>query len=980
MKRKILTVILSIVFALTATAQIHNVSVYSIANASTSFGRNLPAGTIIRDASTDNIYMLTSSALSTATLSGTTAKIDVAGDWLKVTNKGSAYSNVFLGDYSGDNNTTGHENTAVGYYTMQNNTTGHFNTVIGNKALQYNSSGSGNCAFGYYTLWSNTSGRYNMGFGNSALCNNTTGDRNTAIGTASLFKLSSGSYNTAIGDQAGEYYGSSSNYLTTANSSTYIGYMSKASANNISNETVIGANTVTVGDENVTDIYLNQDTTAYLHTGSIIPNGDIVSTKSYSSPTFSFSETTIPCSDRDYDNYQWVKISGNHTDKFYEGGKVKIYAENFESEEVYDLDSVSYSSSENKTYLATDDEFYILEDEFGDEAVSWPSVKLASSIVFGQNNYSSGTCNFVTGENDSLFAESDYNIVNGYYNSLNGADYSIVSGRNNSINYSSEYLSVFGENNSLENYNSFLGVSGRYNKIQGSQSCFIQGQSNKLINSNYSIVSGYNNSDTNIYRCLVLGDINSVSQNPTRTIVSGYNNNVTGAVNSVVFGKENTIGRIEQGFVSGYKNIANNSEANNYNSVIIGEWNESYGSKNVLLGRKNIAHSYECFLLGRSNTTTKNLVFALGAYNTISEGNSYVIGFSNTIQAKSFVIGTYNTISNNNPAGVHNYVIGAHDTIKGDAIESVIAGAYSSTDGSRDFVSGYKNVLSSSYGQNFVGGYQNILSSGCFADIVAGEANEVNSTQRAAVFGSNNEVDNATYSLTAGYKLINKTISSIKVGYCNIGIDSAILEIGNGSSPSVRSNALTLYQNGDLELSGGIVLDETTTPVEGALSYKDGEFRGYNGLEWLNLEDKYNNSVSFLKILNTKTISVTGTYQTITGYDYSKSYNLVGDKTNGSITLINEENSIYNVIITGTATVTGDASPRYIYFDLYNTTDGASEGEYIWVVNSNVTTLSKSFTVPIENAQNDSYVIRIKSNVNISLDINELVFEIQKIH
>ena len=64
---------------------------------------------------------------------------------------------------------------------------------------------------------------------------------------------------------------------TTGNSNTYLGYDTDGSANSVSNETAIGANaigqganTVTVGDDNVTAVYLSEDKGAIVYALSLI--------------------------------------------------------------------------------------------------------------------------------------------------------------------------------------------------------------------------------------------------------------------------------------------------------------------------------------------------------------------------------------------------------------------------------------------------------------------------------------------------------------------------------------------------------------------------------------------------------------------------------------------------------------------------------------------------------------------------------------
>lgn len=70
--------------------------------------------------------------------------------------------------------------------------------------------------------------------------------------------VSSGNNNIAIGVEAARYYGASgTNAVLTLNNSTYIGHETRASADNVTNETAIGyialglgSNTTTIGNSN----------------------------------------------------------------------------------------------------------------------------------------------------------------------------------------------------------------------------------------------------------------------------------------------------------------------------------------------------------------------------------------------------------------------------------------------------------------------------------------------------------------------------------------------------------------------------------------------------------------------------------------------------------------------------------------------------------------------------------------------------------
>lgn len=122
-----------------------------------------------------------------------------SGNTLEALNNG--YS-VFIGEGAGVNTTAPiNRNVFIGSFTGHNNTIGDGNVAIGQGAMVFNSDGNFNVAVGMNSLYLNTS-EGNSAYGESSLVNNTEGSRNTAIGKHSLVANVSGSYNTALGYNA----------------------------------------------------------------------------------------------------------------------------------------------------------------------------------------------------------------------------------------------------------------------------------------------------------------------------------------------------------------------------------------------------------------------------------------------------------------------------------------------------------------------------------------------------------------------------------------------------------------------------------------------------------------------------------------------------------------------------------------------------------------------------------------------------------
>jgi len=100
------------------------------------------------------------------------------------------------------------------------------------------------------------------------LFSNVSGVENTGIGRNSLY-ANTGSYNAALGMYAG-------NEITSGTYNTIMGHNSSASGATAVNQTVVGAsaigqadNSVTLGDDNVTAIYMSEDKGATVYTAGI---------------------------------------------------------------------------------------------------------------------------------------------------------------------------------------------------------------------------------------------------------------------------------------------------------------------------------------------------------------------------------------------------------------------------------------------------------------------------------------------------------------------------------------------------------------------------------------------------------------------------------------------------------------------------------------------------------------------------------------
>jgi hypothetical protein len=166
---------------------------------------------------------------------GTNAVLHIAGNntvWAR--GRGNITTNAAFGEEALDANTSGATNTAFGYRSLSTITTGN-----------------GCSAFGSSALFSNT-GADNNAFGSAVLFNNTSGSRNNAFGSAVLLSMTSGSDNSAFGHRAGRFIADGATANTISNQSVFLGSLTKALADNQTNQIVIGHNAIGAGSNTVT--------------------------------------------------------------------------------------------------------------------------------------------------------------------------------------------------------------------------------------------------------------------------------------------------------------------------------------------------------------------------------------------------------------------------------------------------------------------------------------------------------------------------------------------------------------------------------------------------------------------------------------------------------------------------------------------------------------------------------------------------------
>jgi hypothetical protein len=228
-----------------------------------------------------------------------------------------AEGNVAIGINAMQNNISGSKNIAISPYRALNAlTTGQQNIAIGMDAVRDITGASYNIGIGTYALGANKSGNYNLAIGYRAMANTGTGGFNSAYGYDALRIVSSGTGNIGIGKDAGDQ-------ITTGSDNVIIGNNAQAIAANASNQIVIGKgatgqadDSVTLGNADVTAIYMGQDSGATVYAGGI----------TFSDGT---SQTTAVVASESKVSYNQVRTTGfTDTDNVLEIGDLVIRLNN----------------------------------------------------------------------------------------------------------------------------------------------------------------------------------------------------------------------------------------------------------------------------------------------------------------------------------------------------------------------------------------------------------------------------------------------------------------------------------------------------------------------------------------------------------------------------------------------------------------------------------------------------------------------------
>ena len=279
----------------------------------------------------------------------------------------------------------------------------------------------------------------------------------------------------------------------------------------------------------------------------------------------------------------------------------------------------------------------------------------SNNFIWGSSNQGSGVNNIMLGGFSGQITSSSGNLYGsalmGWNNTLQTSPRAtFVTGRDNVV-IDTDYSIIGGYNNDADGNNYSLLV-GTKNYGRGSGN-IIGGESNTVENtsSNNNLIGGFGNTVSSLSN-LVVGTNNNVKSTTKGNIVGGNNNNIDVAANenNIISGIGNDIFVGSDNIVAGNGNnvgILSNTSSKIARSIIVGQNNSvgTYSASGVaaksnmaIFGSSNSARGQNAFVAGSNNSCYTDNAIVLGNGNSaggVSAGESKVIQIGFSIQPNS---------------------------------------------------------------------------------------------------------------------------------------------------------------------------------------------------------------------------------------------------------------------------------------------------------------------------------------------------------
>jgi hypothetical protein len=414
-----------------------------------------------------------------------------------------------------------------------------------------------------------------------------------------------------------------------------------------------------------------------------------------------------------------------------------------------------------------------------------------SSVALGENNLVSGGLSTAIGNQNTVSGTQTLAI--GYNNDASGNN-SIAAGHSNTINSGGTYSAVFGRSNIINNASAFAG-GGEGNTISGDGAAAVSSL-NGTVSGEYAFIANTGN-DALANNSFAAGYTNTINSGGTYSAAFGRSNIINNGSAFSGGGQGNTISAYgaaavaslngtvsgQYAFIANTGNdaLANNSFAAGYTNTI-----NSGGTYAAAFGRSNIINNGSAFAGGgQGNTISAYGAAAIGALNgTVSGQYALIIGNSNTVSANyAFAQGSNVEVTGQNGAAFG-------DRTEATNWNTAAFGYFTSATGNSSFAAGHASVSSGTY---------------------------------TAAFGIGNEA-------ASGWEMAVGSYGTTYTPASTTGFDATdrAFTVGNGTGTGARSNALTVYKSGEVNINDAYSLP-TTDGTIGQIMSTDGS----GNLSWI---------------------------------------------------------------------------------------------------------------------------------------------------
>lgn len=672
--------------------------------------------------------------------------------------------NTFIGHYAGYSNTTGQSNTYVGMNAGYNNVAGIENTYVGHGTATGAVSGSQNAVLGYGTAYYSN------------------GNSNTFIGTRTVSSLGTGSENVVVGAYAAT--GSSNDqYLLFLSASVILGYGASPMDDNETNQVIIGhkaigngSNTVTIGNNNITNTYLKGTISGSTFTGSFVGNGSGLTNLTLPSGVVSGS----------------IQVLG--------GSGILSSSETNFTDFSQSVDT-RIDNIVTGTGFATTSSFNELTQSFNSFTSSQEDLNgtfaTTGSNTFVGNQGITGSI-VVSGSISQKGVGGNGNIVIGeapLTNMTTEAVYNVIIGQNAGILNSSGSSNVYvgrsaGILNQIGNSNVMVGTYAGYN-AKGSQNVYIgESAGGQNISGNYNIAIGHQ-----------AGYNNKVNSNTFIGFQSGFQN-TSGSANTFVgerSGESNTIGG-NNSFFGGASGRDNSVGSNN---TFIGQ----------NAGQQNTSGSYSTFIgsqAGTYTTTGNNNTFVgaqAGILNTLGYSNAFFgdnSGYNNTTAYENTFVGSFSGYENR--TGARNTFLG---TSAGQETRVGNDNTYVGHRAGNSNISGSNNTYVGLHaGFNITSGSDNTFFGKNSGYYISDGSSAVSGSNRSVFIGTNVKSNghDETNQIVIGYDAVGNGTNTVTIG--NNDITDTYVKGTLRASTAILAQVSSSYNFADdsAAASGGVPL------------------------------------------------------------------------------------------------------------------------------------------------------------------------------